>query len=136
MAKAAAVFLGALLISGAAWAAPDYSGVYDCTGNDAHEGAYRGIVTMHKDVAHSTEEFGTYSFTLEVPDFGTYSGMAVSQDDKLAVYFSLPGQANGDYGVGIATVQPGADGRLGFRKFYYEPQYKGGNTGAEDCVRR
>jgi hypothetical protein len=114
----------------------DYSGVYDCTGNDAHEGAYTGIVTMQLHAAQSTREFGAYKFKLEVPGFGTYDGMAVAQGEKLAVYFALQDQATKDYGVGIATISQGKNGKPGFSKFYYEPEYKGGNTGTEECVKR
>lgn len=131
-----AMLLCAPVLAQAAFNGPDYSGVYDCTGNDAHEGAYAGIVTMQLDAAQSTGEYGTYKFSLQVPDFGTYQGMAVAQGEKLAIYFSLPDQANGDYGVGIATLQHSAGGKTGFRKFYYEPAYKGGNTGSEDCLLR
>ena len=130
----------AMLISVPAIAAPftgpDYSGVYDCTGQDAHEGAYTCIVTMKLDAAQSTCDFGTYSFRLDVPDFGAYHGMAISQGDKLAIYFDLKDPASRDYGVGIATIRKEADGRAGFDKFYYEPEYKGGNTGTESCSKR
>ena len=27
-------------------------------------------------------------------------------------------------------------GKLAFHKFYYEPEFKGGNNGVEDCVKR
>lgn len=131
-----ALLLSVPVLAQSAFGGPDYSGVYDCTGNDAHEGAYTGIVTLQLDTAQSTGEYGAYKFSLQVPDFGTYQGMAVTQGEKLAIYFSLPEQANGDYGVGIATIQRGVDGKVSFRKFYYEPAYKGGNTGSEDCVLR
>lgn len=131
--------LGALLGASLAQAAPaftgqDYSGVYQCTGVDAHEGNYTGTVTMALVAAQSTGEHGAYRFKLEVPGFGAYLGHAVSEGDKLAIYFALPDQSTRDYGTGIATMRKDQSGRLAFSKFYYEPEYKGGNTGTEDCV--
>ena len=131
--------LGALLGASLAQAAPvfngpDYSGVYDCSGVDAHEGDYTGTVTMALVAAQSTGEHGAYRFKLEVPGFGAYLGHAVSEGDKLVIYFALPDQSTRDYGTGIATMRKDQSGRLAFSKFYYEPEYKGGNTGTEDCV--
>lgn len=134
-----AALLGALLGTSLAQAAPaftgeDYSGMYECSGVDAHEGNYTGTVTMALVAAQSTGEHGAYQFKLEVPGFGAYLGHAVSEGDKLAIYFALPDQSTRDYGSGIATMRKDQSGRLAFSKFYYEPEYKGGNTGSEDCV--
>lgn len=137
--KRTVVILGILLGGNMAQAAPaftgqDYSGVYQCTGMDAHEGSYTGTVTMALNPAQSTGEHGAYNFRLDVPDFGAYHGLAVSQGEHLAVYFALQDQSTRDYGIGIAKLGKDAEGRLQFGKFYYEPEYKGGNTGTEECV--
>lgn len=139
--KLMATLLGMLLGASLAHAAPafngpDYSGVYDCTGVDGHEGKYTGIVTMNLVRAQSSGVHGAYSFKLEVPGFGAYLGHAVSEGDKLAVYFALQDQSTKDYGSGIATIRKNKEGRYAFRKFYYEPEYKGGNTGSEECVQQ
>ena len=133
----AAMLLGA----GNAFAAPaftgqDYSGVYDCTGNDAHEGPYTGTVTMTLNRDQSTANHGAYAFKLEVPGYGTYLGEAAAEGDKIAMHFALKDQTTKDYGTGIATIKKDKRGRLGFHKYYYEPEFKGGNYGTEDCVRR
>jgi hypothetical protein len=119
-----------------AFTGPDYSGVYECTGVDAHEGKYTGTVTMKLVPEQSVGNHGAYRFKLEVPGFGAYLGHAVSEGDKLAIYFALQDQSTRDYGTGIATIRKSKDGKWGFRKFYYEPEYKGGNTGTEECIRR
>lgn len=119
-----------------AFTAPDYSGVYECTGVDAHEGKYTGTVTMKLVPEQSAGDHGAYRFKLEVPGFGAYLGHAVSEGDKLAIYFALKDQSTKDYGTGIATIKKGKNGKLAFSKFYYEPEYKGGNTGTEACAQK
>ena len=132
----------ALLVSGVAQAKPpaftgqDYSGVYACTGNDAHEGKYTGTVTLTLNKTQSTGQYGAYDFKLEVPGFGVYPGEAAAEGDKLAIHFALNQPGSQDHGTGIATIAKDKQGRLGFRKYYYEPEYKGGNYGTEDCVKK
>lgn len=135
------ILLLAALVWGQALAQPaftgtDYSGVYDCTGLDAHEGPYQGTVVLTLDAAHSTGAHAAYGFRLEVPGYGTYLGQAVGEGERLAIHFALTDPGPRDYGTGIATLRRDAQGRLGFHKFYYEPEFKGGNHGVEDCVLR
>ena len=113
-----------------------YSGIYAYTGNDAHEGKYTGTVTMTLDRAQSTGRYGAYRFKLEVPGFGAYLGQAVAEGDRMAIYFALPDTSTKDYGTGIATIRKGKNGKFSFNKFYYEPEYKGGNNGTETCVQK
>jgi len=119
----------------------DFSGIYDCKGMDAHEGKYTGVVTMKKVAEHSKEGYVSYDFTLQVPDYGTYQGHAAARGSFAAIHFALP-LANGlyggkdqDYGTGIAQFTS-VKGKWQFVKFYYEPDYKGGNTGLETCLQR
>lgn len=114
----------------------DYSGVYDCTGDDAHAGKYTGTVTLKLIPAHSRGTYASYDFKLEVPGFGTYLGHAAGHGDQLAMHFALTDQATRDYGTGIAVMRTDGQGQTGFHKFYYQPEYEGGNTGLEDCMRR
>ncbi len=122
--------------------AMDMSGVYACTGDDAHEGKYTGTVTMKLRPEHSKGQDASYDFQLEVPDYGTYQGHAAVNGMHAAMHFALPAE-NGvyggktqDFGTGIATFKKNAKGQLTFRKFYFEPAFKGGNTGVEECVRK
>jgi hypothetical protein len=114
----------------------DYSGVYDCTGSDFKEGAYTGTVTLQLNPEQSSGEYGSYDFKLVVPDYGSYPGQAVSLGKTLAIHFALTDSRSKDYGTGIATVAKNKKGKLTFHKFYYEPEFKGGNHGVEDCVQR
>lgn len=114
----------------------DYSGVYDCSGDDAHEGKYTGIVTMKLKPEHSEGKDASYDFKLEVPGYGTYLGHAAATGNVAAMHFALTDTSTKDYGTGIAQFKRNSDGKLIFRKFYFEPEYKGGNTGIEDCIRR
>ena len=139
--KKIAVMLALLSCGTLAYAKPaftgqDYSGVYECTGLDAHEGKYTGTVTMKLVPEQSAGDHGAYGFKLEVPGFGAYLGHAVSEGSKLAIHFALKDQSTKDYGTGIATIKKSKNGKLAFSKFYYEPEYKGGNTGTEECVQK
>lgn len=114
----------------------DISGTYDCTGDDAREGKYTGTVTLALVAAQSTGDYGAYRFSLQVPGFGTYRGQAAVQGTHMAVHFALPDQTTRDYGTGIATLTRSAGGKWSFTKYYYEPEFKGGNHGIERCVQR
>lgn len=112
----------------------DYSGVYTCTGNDAHEGPYTGTVTMTLRPEHRKGAMAGYDFTLEVPGYGKYLGHAAVNGNHAAMYFALPDPSTQDYGTGIAEFARNSKGELTFHKFYFEPEFKGGNTGTEDCT--
>ncbi len=132
----AAVFSATTAFAAPAYTGPDYSGVYDCTGQDAHEGPYKGTVTMNLVRQQSTGNYGAYAFKLEVPGYGTYLGEAAAEGDKAAMHFALKDQSTRDYGTGIATFSKDKHGRWSFRKYYFEPEFKGGNFGTEACVQR
>lgn len=116
----------------------DFSGVYDCTGSDDHEGRYTGVATLKLVPGQSTGKYAAYSFRLDVLSFGTYLGQAAGLDKELAIHFAHTDPGSKDYGTGIATFSrgKGRNGKWSFRKYYYEPEYMGGNFGIEDCVRR
>ncbi|HWU83595.1 MAG TPA: hypothetical protein VN063_08905 [Methylophilaceae bacterium] len=130
--------IGFLLVSSLAQAAPftgqDFSGIYQCTGDDAHEGKYTGTVTMKLKPEHSHGPYASYDFKLEVPGYGAYLGHAAANGNHVAMHFALQDQSTKDYGTGIATIKKNRQGKLGFHKFYFEPEFKGGNTGVEDCA--
>ena len=120
----------------------DFSGVYDCKGDDAHEGKYTGTVTMILKPEHSKGPYASYDFKLEVPDYGVYRGHAAANGNVAAMHFALPqvgdlyGGKTQDFGTGIAKFKINQQGKLSFHKFYFEPAFKGGNTGVEDCIKR
>lgn len=114
----------------------DYSGIYKCTGKDSHEGPYTGIVTLKLVHSQSHGEYGAYRFTLDVPDYGAYPGHAAAQGRKMAITFANTDPATKDYGTGIATFSKNKKGKWVFTKYYYEPEFKGGNFGTETCVQR
>lgn len=114
----------------------NYGGVYDCTGNDTHEGPYTGTVTLQLVREQSTGKYGAYRFLLEVPGYGAYPGHAAARDNTMAIYFALTDASTKDYGTGIARFSKAKSGKWQFRKYYYEPEFKGGNHGMETCVQR
>lgn len=121
--------------------ANDFSGVYDCNGQDAHAGAYQGKVTLKRIAQHSTAEYVSYDFQLAVPEYGTYLGHAAAKGNVVAMHFALPmedglyGGKTQDFGTGIAEFKQ-VEGKWIFKKFYFEPHYQGGNTGVETCTQR
>lgn len=133
-------WLAIYFVSSSVLAAPfaglDMSGIYDCKGNDFHEGNYSGIVTMKRIPAHSSGSYAAYSFQLEVPGFGVYHGQAVGKGRVLGVHFALEDQTTSDYGTGIAHFHKNKAHKWTFTKYYYEPAFKGGNHGIETCVMR
>lgn len=135
--KGAMVGLACLFAPVSALAAnTDYSGVYDCKGNDAHEGAYDGLVTLKLVPEQASGKYSAYSFKLEVPGFGAYPGHASAHGSDMAIYFANTDPSNKDFGTGIATFAKNAAGKWTFRKYYYQPEYKGGNHGTETCTQR
>lgn len=114
----------------------DFSGIYDCTGDDSHEGKYTGTVTMKLVPAQSSGEYGAYQFKLEVPNYGTYSGQAAANGTHAAMHFALADQSTKDYGTGIASFKKNKSGKWSFSKYYFEPEFKGGNYGVEHCMQR
>lgn len=125
----------ATAIAAPAFTGPDLSGVYTCKGMDAHEGAYTGTVTLELVREQSTASYGAYRFKLEVPGYGAYPGEAASNGTQMAIHFALTDQATKDYGTGIASFRK-KQGKWSFKKFYFEPEFKGGNYGTESCVQR
>lgn len=119
-----------------AFSGPDFSGVYDCSGNDDHEGKYTGTVTLELVPAQSFSEYGAYHFKLDVPGYGSYPGQGAARGKQMAIHFALTDPATKDYGTGIASFVKGKGGKWSFHKYYFEPEFKGGNFGIEDCVQR
>jgi len=117
-----------------AFTGTDYSGIYECKGDDTKEGAYKGVVTMKLKPEHSFATYASYDFKLEVPGYGTYLGEAAANGNQFAMHFALTDPATKDFGTGVATIKKNKQGKFAFHKFYYEPEFKGGNTGTEDCV--
>lgn len=114
----------------------DLSGVYNCTGDDSHEGKYTGTVTMELVPSQSLNNYAAYKFKLEVPNYGTYSGQAAAHGTNVAMHFALADQSTKDYGTGIANFKKNKAGKWSFSKYYYEPEFKGGNYGTEECTLR
>lgn len=54
----------------------------------------------------------------------------------MAIHFALTDPGTQDYGTGIASFKQNKQGQWSFSKYYYEPAFKGGNHGTEECVRR
>lgn len=130
-----ACLFGASLQAKPALTGANYSGFYTCTGNDAHEGKYTGTVTLKIKPEHSYGQYASYDFTLAVPGYGSYPGHAAVNGQQAAIHFALTDQSTKDYGTGIARFSKNRHGQWQFHKFYYEPEFNGGNTGTEVCVR-
>ncbi|WP_395402335.1 hypothetical protein ACHMW6_29430 [Pseudoduganella sp. UC29_106] len=125
------------LASGSAWAAApftgtDYSGTYECKADDNAEGNYESIVTLKLDKVQSNGKYGAYHFKMEIPGYGDYPGHAAAYGTNMAIHFASTDAASKDYGTGIAAFTKKA-GKWSFKKYYFEPEFKGGNFGFENC---
>lgn len=116
------------------YSGPDYSGTYDCKGQDGHDGAYTSTVTLKLVKEQSYGRYAAYDFEMKVPGFGTYPGHAAAKGADAAIYFANTDQTNKDFGTGLARFSKAKSGKWRFSKYYYEPEYKDGNYGTEDCV--
>jgi hypothetical protein len=114
----------------------DYSGSYQCTGKDAADGDFTGKITLTLNRKQSSGNYGAYDFRLEAPPFGVYLGEAAAQGRQMAMRFANTDQKDKDYGTGIASFSKGKGGKWRFSSYYYEPEYKGGNYGTENCVQQ
>ena len=84
---------------------PDYSGHYDCKGQDDHEGPYTGEVTLTLVPSQSSGPHGAYRFQLDVPGYGSYPGEAAGKGKVLAIHFALTDPSTHDHGTGIARSE-------------------------------
>jgi hypothetical protein len=119
-----------------AFTGPNLSGVYACAGDDAHEGKYAATVTMQLVPEQSVGQNGAYTFKLEVPGYGAYPGHAATQGATAAIYFANTDPRTKDFGTGIASFKKNGKGKWTFKKYYYEPEFKGGNYGYEQCTQK
>jgi hypothetical protein len=115
---------------------PDLSGTYACKGDDHKEGAYGSTVTLKLVREQSFGAFGAYDFLMQVPGYGSYPGHAAANGRNAAIYFANADAATKDYGTGLAKFSKTASGKWRFDKYYYEPEFKGGNYGTESCVQK
>ncbi len=113
---------------------PDYSGTYECKGDDGHDGPYVSTVTLQLVKEQSAGKYAAYTFEMKVPGYGTYPGHGAAEGNNAAIYFANTDASNKDFGTGIVKFSKAKSGKWRFRKFYYEPDYKAGNHGTEDCV--
>lgn len=120
----------------ATYQTPDFSGVYTCKGQDAHEGPYDAQAELQRVPGHSVGPDVAYRFELRVPGYGSYPGHAVARGRTAAIHFALTDPAPRDFGTGLARFSRNAQGKWQFDKFYYEPEFKGGNHGSEHCVQQ
>lgn len=112
----------------------DLSGVYSCTGRDAHDGAFKATVTLKRDEKNSSGPFGGYAYQMQVEGFGLYLGSAASHNDHLAITFANENPEKNDFGTGIALIKRTKDG-VRLEKYYFQPAYASGNHGFETCLR-
>lgn len=119
-----------------AFTGTDFSGIYDCTGNDEHDGKYQSAVTLKIVPSKSFDKYGAYTLSSEVPGLGTYEGYAAIQGTHMSMYFGLKEPKSQDYGTGIASFSKAKNGKWSFHLYYFEPTYNKGNYGLEDCLHR
>ncbi|MFT3930351.1 MAG: hypothetical protein QM709_08660 [Spongiibacteraceae bacterium] len=133
---AAALFVGSMQANAGTFTGTDFSGSYDCTGNDQHDGKFKGTITLQLVRAQSNGEYGSYNLTFEAEGFGGYTGYAAAHGTHMALQFANKDLSTKDYGNSIVTFSKTKSDKWQFESFYYEPEYYGGNFGSETCVMR
>lgn len=123
-----------VLAETAAFTGTDFSGSYDCTGDDQHDGKFTGAITLALVREQSTGEYGSYSIKFEAAGFGGYTGYAAARGNNMALYFANNDASKKDFGNSIVTLRKNKNDKWQFHSFYYEPEYFGGNYGTEFCV--
>ena len=112
----------------------NFSGIYDCKGNNELVGNYQVTVKLKLNRISSYGKFGAYDFSTETDNAVTYRGQAVANGYRLALSYKLTEGKYVEYSTGIAEMKKLNRGRWSFRNLYYEPDDNGGNYGQEDCV--
>ncbi|OYY49790.1 MAG: hypothetical protein B7X95_09960 [Methylophilaceae bacterium 17-44-8] len=112
----------------------NFSGRYDCKGNNELVGDYQVTVKFKLNRISSFGKFGAYDFSTETDNAVTYRGQAVANGFRLALSYKLTEGKYVEYTTGIAEMKKLSRGRWSFRNLYYEPDDNGGNYGQEDCV--
>lgn len=124
-------------------AAQDFSGNWICQEMDSHDGYLaKETITLTTNSAHSDAKNGNMSYDLKinVPGLDGYTGVAVSNGNRVALYFEGVKNPN-DKGVGLATVSQQVTGNNKYvqhlDKFFYEPVYaKTGSHGYGSCIKQ
>jgi hypothetical protein len=111
----------------------DYSGTYECQGDDSADGLYTGTAKLQLVLEHSYADYGAYDFTLAVPTGGLYIGHAAAQARTMAIHFALTNSTSNDFATGIAQFSRLPSGKWQYFIYYYQPNYQGGNIGVENC---
>ncbi|MCB5184259.1 hypothetical protein LG201_03475 [Methylobacillus gramineus] len=118
-----------------AFTGPNYTGLYECKGENSSIGAYEVDVALRLNRVSSHGKFGAYYYETETVNSTLYHGQAVAVGNHLAISFNIRDKKNNvDHSTGLATIKKISKDRWSFRKEYFEPDDSGGNYGTEDCV--
>lgn len=126
---------GTTLAATEAFKGPDFCGLYNYKGKDNKEALYTAVVTPTLNKTPSTGKSAANDFKMGGPGDSTYLGQAAGQDRTLAIQFALTDPSIKHHRTGVATVTV-KNGKTGFHKYYYEPQFNGDNYCTEDCLKR
>lgn len=112
----------------------NFSGLYNCNGNNELVGNYQVTIKLKLNRISSYGKFGAYDFSTETDNAVTYRGQAVANGNRLALSYKMSDGKYAEITTGIAEMKKLTRGRWSFRNLYYEPDDSGGNYGQEDCV--
>ena len=115
----------------------NYTGLYECKGENSSIGAYELVVALRLNRVSSHGKFGAYYYETETVNSTIYHGQAVIVGNRMAISFNIRDKKNNvDHSTGLATIKKVGKDRWSFRKEYFEPDDSGGSYGTEDCVMR
>ncbi len=118
-----------------AFSGTNYSGIYDCQGENQQVGKYRLEVTLKLNLVSSTGRIGVYEYTAETENSVKFYGNAIVRGNQMAASYVIDTSRRKDEPTtGLALIRRDANGRWTFINHYFEPDDFGGNYGTETCV--
>jgi len=139
------LFAGILVAMNWSAGAVDFSGTYSCKMVDNADGSSKSLFTLKLNPLVSKLDQGYASYDTSYSTEGlpySYTGIAASHGNELAVYFESVGDKKdpSDRGVGIGTVIMDQDGsgkiEISMHNYYYQKMYKGhANYGTANCIK-
>jgi hypothetical protein len=118
-----------------AFSGTNYSGIYDCQGENQKVGKYKLEVTLKLNLVSSTGRTGIYEYTAETENSVKFYGNAIVRNRQMAASYVLDSSRRKDEPTtGLASIKRDANGSWSFLNHYFEPDDFGGNYGTETCM--
>lgn len=112
----------------------NFSGVYECKGNNDSIGDYTVKVTLKIDTVNSKAGFSNYTYAMQTENGMTYNGYAVIENNQMASSIYMNDKPSAEMSVGVGSIKAIAKNRFSFTRKYFEPTDNEGTIGLETCM--